>query len=103
MRSPTTSTGIETGATRTKNSTNSQSGLRRDQEILRLADLRRDAAERGADGGMHHEPAQERAERVEVRTMEFVHVHVIATIVLGLVRACRKRSGGTPDRTRRRL
>ena len=49
-------------------------GLLGDQQVLRLADLRHDAADRGADRAVHHQPAQERAELLEVRAMQLGHV-----------------------------
>ena len=59
---PATSTGIETGAMRMEEFHEAQPALLRDQQVLRLADLRHDAAERRADRRVHHQAAQECAE-----------------------------------------
>ena len=87
---------------RTKNSPKSQPDDRPDQQVLRLADERRDAAERRADGRMHDEAAQERTEAVEVGTRRLRHRAVVRLIVVAVVRALAGRDAVVDAVERRR-
>ena len=55
----------ERAPSRRKNCAEVPPGLLGDQQVLRLAHQRGDAAERRADRGVHHQAAQERAELLE--------------------------------------
>ncbi len=57
----------------------------RDQQVLRLAHLRHDAAERSTDCGVHHQPAQERAKCIEIGAVQLLHFLVAADVVLDVV------------------
>ena len=60
-------------------------GVLRDQQVLRLAHLRHDAAERRADCRVHHQSAQERAKCIEIGAVQLVHLLVVTDVVFGVV------------------
>src|SRR4051794_19610931 len=56
----------------------------RDQKVLRLANLRRDAAKRCTYARVHHQAAQEASKLIEIRSMQVRHILIEAHIMFSI-------------------